>query len=160
MDIQETRRKAKLTQKQAASFLNIPLRTYARYESAADYCSEIKKEYILKKLSQLTEVSEDKGILSIDDIQSTVSDICEKHDIGYCILFGSYAKGTCTASSDVDLLVNTAIKGLSFFGLVDEFRERLHKKVDIIRIEDAMQNRDLLNDILKEGIRVYAKQER
>ena len=37
-------------------------------------------------------------------------------------------------SSDIDLLVSSDIKGLKFFGLVEELRQELHKKVDVLDI--------------------------
>ena len=72
-----------------------------------------------------------------------------------CYLFGSYAKGYATEKSDVDLLVDTDITGLDFFGLVEEFRESLHKKVDLLRLEDIRDNKEILLEILKDGIKLY-----
>ena len=152
--IKEARQLARFTQAQAAEYVGIPLRTYLRYEQGHSG-SEIKKEYILNKLYELTEITEEKGLLSIEIIKQTVSDICEKNRITMCYLFGSYAKGYATETSDVDLLIDTTITGLSFFGLIEEFREALHKKVDLMRFDDVKNNKDLLLEIMKDGIKIY-----
>ena len=53
---------------------------------------------------------------SIDEIRRIMTPIAEKHKIPAVYLFGSYARGTATADSDIDLLVgttDTALKSLS-----------------------------------------------
>ena len=130
------------------------MRTYLRYEQGT-HGSMIKNQYILNKLSDLTDITEEKGILDMETIRQTVSDICSENKIDLCYLFGSYAKGYATEVSDVDLLVDTTITGLNFFGLVEEFREALHKKVDLLRLDDIKENKELLLEILKDGIKLY-----
>ena len=154
MTIKEARIKAKLTQIQAAQYVGIPLRTYLRYEQGL-CASEIKRDFIMNKLSGLSEITEEKGLLDMESIRQTVSEICSKHGIPLCYLFGSYAKGFATESSDVDLLIDTTITGLSFFGLVEEFREALHKKVDLLRLDDVKENKALLFEIMKDGVKIY-----
>ena len=153
--IKSARLDAGLTQAQVASVLGIPLRTYIRYEQDYPGSNEIKKQFILEKLTKMSEITEEKGLLSIERITRVVSEVCTTHDIPVCYLFGSYAKGKATEKSDVDLLVATDITGLNYFGLVEEFREKLHKKVDLLRLEDVENNKELLLEILKDGVKVY-----
>ena len=61
--------------------------------------------------------------------------------------------------SDVDLLVSTKITGMSFFGLAEKLREALHKKVDLLNIEQLNNNQELLNEILMDGIKIYDKRQ-
>ena len=152
--IKEARQLARFTQAQAAEYVGIPLRTYLRYEQG-NSGSGIKNAYILNKLSELTEITEEKGLLNIDSIKQTVSNICERNNITMCHLFGSYAKGYATETSDVDLLIDTTITGLNFFGLIEEFREALHKKVDLLRLDDVKNNKELLLEIMKDGVKIY-----
>ena len=70
-------------------------------------------------------------------------------------MFGSYAKNKATATSDVDLLVAIPIDGLKFFDLIETLRERLHKKVDLLDFAQLKNNEVLLNEILKDGIKIY-----
>ena len=73
----------------------------------------------------------------------------------YCYLFGSYAKGKAVATSDVDLLISGKVTGLNFYGLVEELRGALHKKVDLLDIKQLLNNEELLNAVLGEGIKIY-----
>lgn len=75
--------------------------------------------------------------------------------MNFCYLFGSYAKSTPTQESDVDLLISTNVKGLKFYGLVEEVRNELHKKVDMLDINQLKDNLELTIEILKDGIKIY-----
>lgn len=55
----------------------------------------------------------------------------------------------------MDLCISTTLTGLSFVGLIEELREALHKKVDLIRLSDLKDNIKLINEIMKDGIRIY-----
>ena len=70
-------------------------------------------------------------------------------------LFGSYAKDKANEKSDVDLLISTKTSGLKFYGLVERLREELKKKVDLLNVNQLENNTTLLNEILKEGIKIY-----
>lgn len=77
------------------------------------------------------------------------------YDIEYCYLFGSYAKGKASNIRDVDLFVSTSVTGLRYFGLVEQLRERLKKKVDLLNFNQIKDNTEVLNEILKDGIKIY-----
>ena len=70
-------------------------------------------------------------------------------------MFGSYSTNEANESSDVDLLVSTKITGMDFFGLAEVLREKLHKKVDLLNVEQLSNNTELLNEVLKKGIKIY-----
>ena len=78
-----------------------------------------------------------------------------KNDITFCYIFGSYAKGYATERSDVDICVNTTLKGLDFVGLVEELHQILKKEVDVIRFSGLKDNMELINEIMKDGIKIY-----
>ncbi len=110
---------------------------------------------MLEKLEQYGFVDEDHGILSIQKIKDVCTDVFADYDIEYCYLFGSYAKGKATETSDVDLLIGTSVSGIHFYGLVEAIREGLHKRVDILNREQLESNLELINEILKDGIKIY-----
>jgi predicted nucleotidyltransferase len=61
-----------------------------------------------------------------------IIEICRKNDVSYCAVFGSFARGDATDTSDVDLLVRFSVpKGLGFFGIAEDLEEALGKKVDL-----------------------------
>ena len=115
MMLRELRKQKKLTQAECAKYLGVPLRTYQNYETDAAKRTSIKYLYMLEKLEQYGFVDEDHGILSIQKIK----DVCvpmylQIMILEYCYLFGSYAKGKATETSDVDLLIGTSVSGIHF----------------------------------------------
>ena len=58
--------------------------------------------------------------------------ICERNDIEFCALFGSFARGEANEESDIDLLVRFAKPiGWAFYGIADELEKALGRKVDL-----------------------------
>ena len=58
--------------------------------------------------------------------------ICERNDIEFCALFGSFARGEATEESDIDLLVKFSKPiGWAFYGIVEELENALGRKVDL-----------------------------
>lgn len=155
MMLKELRKQKKLTQTACAKYLGIPLRTYQNYETDPSKQNSIKYAFMLQKLQLYGFVDETHGILTLEQIQNTCVDVFQKYDIEYCYLFGSYAKGKATENSDVDLLIATPISGMKFYDLVEAIREALHKKVDILNREQLNNNPQLINEILKDGIKIY-----
>ena len=94
-------------------------------------------------------------VLKIDTIKSAVYEVLDKHKINTCYLFGSYAKGKAKGESDIDLMVVTEIEGIEFYQIIDELENRLKKKVDLIKLETAVQNIGLISEILKDGIKIF-----
>jgi len=60
------------------------------------------KQWQLKKLNELLLVSD---VISLEEIEKVVQALLKDYDALSCYLFGSYAKGGATKSSDVDLLL-------------------------------------------------------
>ena len=119
--------------------------------------NSIKYNYIFNEISKYGYIDEEHGILNIDKIKEIAFNVLSNYDVEYCYLFGSYPKGTAKDTSDVDLLVSTKITGIAFFGLAERLKEELHKKGDIVNIEQLNNNQALLNEILKDGIKIYLK---
>ena len=154
-EIKDLRTEKKLTQKQVAELVGISLRSYKSYENDEDKQGTIKYNYILDKLRQINPIDEEHGILDIDYITERCKIVLDEYPVHYCILFGSYAKGKADESSDVDLLISSEVNGLKFYGLVEKLRNTLHKKVDVLNIEQLKDNLEITNEILKDGIRIY-----
>ncbi len=155
MELKELRIEKGLTQKECANYLNVPYRTYLRYETDKDKIDTIKYKYMVQTLNQYDVIDEDKGLLNVDKIKKICSEIFADYDVEFCYLFGSYAKGTANESSDVDLLISMPINGLIFYELVELLREKLKKKIDLLDITQLNNNPILLQEILKQGIKIY-----
>ena len=154
MNLFNVRSEYGLSQEKAASIVGVPVRTYRRYECDENYGNKLKRQMMISILISECEITETKGILTIERIKAAVVPILKKRDINYCYLFGSYSKGTAKDSSDVDLLVDTDITGMEFFGLIEEIREALHKKIDLLRLKDLSSDNPIVLEILKEGVRI------
>lgn len=155
MTLRELRKSKGITQLEAANYVGVPLRTYSNYENDPRKQISIKYKYMLESLRSYGCIDEENGILTIETIKEVCVNILSKYPVEYCYLFGSYAKGKATGESDVDLLVCTSVTGIEFFGLVEELREKLKKKVDVLDQKQIENNFDLTNEILKDGIKVY-----
>lgn len=155
MTLRELRKQKQLTQAECAEYLGIPLRTYQNYETDEKKQSSIKYKYMMQSLEQHGFIDETHGILSIQSIKDICNDVFSSYEVEYCYLFGSYAKGKASETSDVDLLVSTTVKGMRFYDLVEVLREELKKKVDVLNFDQLKDNPELLHEILKDGIKIY-----
>ena len=155
MTLKDLRISKNLTQAQTAELFGISLRSYKQYENESSKVGTIKYNYMLSELEKIGFVDEEHGILSIDEIKKIVGELFEKRQVEYCYLFGSYASNSATEASDVDLLVNTKITGMAFYGLAEELREALHKKVDLLNVDQLYNNPTLLNEILSKSEKIY-----
>lgn len=155
MTLKELRLAYNISQKEAALAVGISLRSYIMYENDANKKNTLKYKFIYQELERIYKIDEEHGLLTLDNIQLTCEKIFSKYKINYCYLFGSYAKGNQKAESDVDLLISSDVKGLKFFGLAEKLREQLHKKVDLLDVSQLVKNPELLDEILKYGIKIY-----
>jgi len=153
--IKKLRIEKKLTQKQVADLVGISLRSYISYEKDETKADSIKYKYILDQLKKINPIDEEHGILALDDIVAKCNTVFQNYQVNYCYLFGSYAKNKAVETSDVDLLISAELKGLKFYGMVEELRETLHKKVDVLDLNQLRDNLELTNEILQEGIKIY-----
>ena len=154
-ELKSLRLKSGLTQKEAAQKIGISLRSYVSYENAEMLSGTPKYRFLLAEMSEFARLDEEHGILTVDGIRTSCAEILRNYPVSYCYLFGSYAKGKASPESDVDLLISTDITGLQFYELVEKLREALHKKIDLLDVKQLAANTDLLNEILKDGIKIY-----
>ena len=88
---------------------------------------------------------------------SNLADICVANDVESLGVFGSYARGDFTTTSDVDLLVRFS-KTKSLLDLVRierQFSERLGRPVDLVT--EASVNPLLRDRIFGEVKKIYEK---
>ena len=155
VDLKELRIEKKMTQQEVADLVRISLRSYKSYENDEEKRDTIKYNYIVEQLSKINYIDEETGILELEDIVRKCTEVFERYEVSFCYLFGSYAKGKATQTSDVDLLISANVKGLKFYGLVEEIRTALHKKVDVLDMNQLKENIELTEEIFKDGIKIY-----
>ncbi|MBQ6335608.1 MAG: nucleotidyltransferase domain-containing protein [Ruminococcus sp.] len=96
-------------------------------------------------------------IYSISTIQSILQPIFHAHHIKKAILFGSYAKGNAKKNSDVDILVDSGLKGLAFFGLLEDVVTALDKNVDMLDTSQIIQDSLVDKEIKQSGVLIYGQ---
>ncbi len=156
--LRELRIEKKLTQQQASTMFGISLRSYITYENDASKVGTMKYNYMVDALDKYIALDETHGILTLDEIRARCKKVLDGYSVKYCILFGSYAKGCPDETSDVDLLISTDVTGLRFYGIAERLRNELKKKVDLLDLRQLTINQPLLDEILKDGIRIYEEQ--
>ena len=155
MRLKDIRLQNNLTQEEAARLLGITRRTYVNYEAGKIDETSLKYKFVVETLQKASFLDENHGILALDEIKRICDDIFKKYAVEYCYLFGSYAKGKATEKSDVDLLVSMPVDGMKYFELIELLRERLKKKIDLLDISQLNNNPVLMQEILKDGIKIY-----
>ena len=158
MKLKESRLSYGLSQLDAARIAGVPVRTFRRYEMDEGYGSPLKRRMFIQLLEEQCEITEEKGVLTIAQIQRKLTELFEskyKGEIDFCYLFGSYAKGKASDRSDVDLYVVSSLTGLRLAGLAEDIRQTLHKKVDVLRPSQLQANVELMNEIMGTGIKIY-----
>lgn len=99
-------------------------------------------------------------IYTIDDIKSILHPVFVKHSVKKAVLFGSYVKGIANQTSDVDLLLDSGLRGLKFVGLIEDVRSALDKDVDVFDETHIIPNSKIFSEISKNGVVIYEDVER
>lgn len=154
-ELRELRKSKHLTQQEVAFRIGVSLRSYISYENDETKARSPKYRFLLQELEKINPIDEEHGVLERDDLIKICTEILSEYDVDYCYLFGSYAKGKASGSSDVDLLISAKVTGLKYYELVERLREALHKKVDVLDTKQLLKNEELLNEVLKDGVRIY-----
>jgi uncharacterized protein len=83
-----------------------------------------------------------------------IVEICKRNDISYCALFGSFARGEATETSDIDLLVRFSKPiGWKFYGIAEDLEEVLGRKVDLAT--ENMLNKYIRDSVLRDLKVIY-----
>ncbi len=160
MTLRELRKTKHLTQSEAAKIAGVSFESYKNHELGRSKSDSPLGKMIYERISSYEEFDFEHGILPLPSIKEALKAVFEGKEIDFAYLFGSYAKGTMNERSDVDLLISGEITGLDFFSLGGELERALHKKVDVLRLNDILSNKELVTEIMAKGMRIYDKNER
>ena len=97
------------------------------------------------------------ALYTIPELQETLKPVFAQHGVRSAVLFGSYSKGQATERSDVDLLVDSGLRGLAFFGLLESVCSTLKVPVDMIDVTQVEQGSPIEREIHKSGVKIYGQ---
>jgi len=96
---------------------------------------------------------------TIDYIKETLYPIFSETPIERATLFGSYAKGSPTVKSDVDILIDSRgkIRGIDFFGVLEDVSCALDVPVDLIEASQIVDGGRVQREIAETGVVIYER---
>lgn len=98
-------------------------------------------------------------VYTIDEIKNIIAPIAKSYGVQKVFLFGLYARGEATASSDLDFCIDApSIRDLFMLGgLYADLEDAFSKKLDLITVGSLKYNSDtrFINNLNNEQILVY-----
>ena len=95
-------------------------------------------------------------MLEVESIKKRLQPVFTNYNVNSAVLFGSYARGLATEKSDIDLMVDSKLRGLRFFALVEDIREALDEKpVDVLDVTHINAGSKVQREINATGVRIY-----
>ena len=94
-------------------------------------------------------------IASQEEMSQKLIPIFTQYNVKRAILFGSYAKGTADDKSDIDLLVDSGLRGLRFISLYEDVRRALGRDIDLFDVSHIEANSRIDKEILATGIVIH-----
>ena len=160
--IRQIRHNTQMTQEEFSNLLGIPLKTLRNWEQGIrkpnDWTEDLIIDRVLRyKTEKSINIDEETGILSFMKIKRTVTSIASKFDVDKIYLFGSYAKGEATNTSDLDLYMESSLFGLDYFEFVEILREALGKEIDLLSNRTIEENSKVYQEIKDSGVLIYER---
>jgi len=151
-----------LTQLEISKLIGVPINTIRNWEqetrSPSEWTVNLLIDRILRESNeQHTVVDEETGILSFLTIKRYVAKIAGNYDIERIYLFGSYVKGQAKENSDIDLYMESDLYGLEYFEFVEQLREQLKKKVEVLSNKTVQEHSKIHEEIKRTGLLIYER---
>lgn len=93
-------------------------------------------------------------ICTVSELQKILTPIFRQNGVKQAILFGSYAKGLAAAKSDIDLLVDSGLRGLAFFGLLEDVSTAIDAPIDLLDVSQIEKNSRIDREIRESGVAI------
>ncbi|MDM8108902.1 nucleotidyltransferase domain-containing protein [Phascolarctobacterium faecium] len=95
------------------------------------------------------------NVYTVNDIKEKLLPVFKKHNIKKAILFGSYAKGSADNRSDIDIMVDSNLRGLAFYGLLEDVVNTIGKSVDLLDKQQIKAESKVEQEINATGVVIY-----
>ena len=96
-----------------------------------------------------------KAVYSVVDIKKKLMPIFAKYKIKKAVLFGSYAKGVAQQNSDIDIMVESNLRGLAFYGLLEDVVNAVGRSVDLLDKSQIISASEIQKEIDTTGVVIY-----
>lgn len=96
-------------------------------------------------------------IYSPTELHLRLTPVFTQYGVKYAVLFGSYAKGIADEKSDIDLMVDSGLRGLQFVSLYEDIRRALGKEIDLFDISHIEKNSRIEKEIAATGVVIHEK---
>ena len=90
-------------------------------------------------------------------IKEILAPVFRSHNVKRAVLCGSYAKGNAKKKSDIDIMVDSGLRGLAFFGLLEDVVTSLDKSVDLLDKSEIIPDSKVDNEIRESGVVIYGE---
>ena len=94
-------------------------------------------------------------IYTQDQIRNILYPVFKEHHVHKALLFGSNVKGMARVESDIDIVVDSGLSGLSFYGLLEDIVTSLDKKVDLLDVTQITPESEIDKEIKRTGVLIY-----
>ncbi len=96
-------------------------------------------------------------VYSVSELSEVLEPVFNRYGVRKAVLFGSYGRGIATESSDIDLLVDSRLRGLRFVGLIEDVRRTVGGDVDLLDVTHIEKGSRVEREIARTGVTVYEK---
>ncbi len=148
--LKQFRMKNGYTQKELASLLNMPYRTYQNYEEEVNSMPKRLEELILFKLQSIKKYDKTEGIYKIKQIKYVSIPIFLRYKIHLAYIGGDYTKEPKEDSS-LEFLVEGDIPLAAQFKLIEELENEFAKNIIIYYFSEFDKTSEFIRNIIKKG---------
>ena len=96
-------------------------------------------------------------VYTLSQLKDVLTPVLGAYGVRSAVLFGSYGKGTADKDSDIDLLVDSGLRGFRFVGLMDDLQRASGKEVDLFDVSHIEKDSRIDREIHRDGVLVYEK---
>lgn len=94
---------------------------------------------------------------SRENVTQVLQPVFNSYGVNKAVLFGSISSDTNTPNSDIDIMVDSGLKGLAFFGLLEDVCGLFDCPVDMIDVQDIIPGSRIDNEIKRTGVTIYER---